>query len=62
MGWVVIKPARIGDERRQPGYELTEQDMVGRNIDAMERQNYIRWQDEARTSRRGRRNGDEHEQ
>ena len=49
MGLVVTEPVKIGDRVRMPGYELTEEDMVGRNISMMKRQGVVRFvEDQAR--------------
>ena len=58
MGLILTKPARIGEVRRQPGYELTEEDMYGRNLDQMERLNYLKWVDDP-PRRRTRRDEDD---
>lgn len=54
MPLIITEPLRIGDEIRQPGYELTDEDMVGRNIGAMKRQGQVKWVDAAPSGRRRR--------
>lgn len=51
MGLVLRRPARIGSKDRLPGYELSVEDMVGRNIAMMERQGLVTYVDEP--ARRG---------
>ena len=46
MGIIVVEPIKIGDEVRQPGYRLTENDMKGRNLGSMRRQGVIKHVDD----------------
>ncbi len=59
MGLILTKPAKVGDHHRPPGYELTEVDMHGRNIDAMERLGYIKWVDDPPRRQASRDKGDD---
>ena len=61
MGLVLTKPALIGERRRMPGYELTEEDMVGRNIAQMDRLGYVKYVDAPPSRRRSRRDGEDDE-
>jgi hypothetical protein len=58
MGLILTKPAKIGEHRRMPGYELTEEDMVGRNIAQMDRLGYVKYVDDPPARRRSRREDD----
>ena len=55
MGWKVIKPVKIGDEVRNSGYVLTDEDMRGRNVSLMERHKHIAYVDDERSGERPRR-------
>ena len=47
MPLIITEPIKIGEEKRQPGYVLTEEDMVGRNIGALKRRGIVKWVDDA---------------
>ena len=47
MPWVVIRPARIGDREREPGYVLSNDDLRGRDARLMEEvERTVRWVDD----------------
>lgn len=52
MGLIAVEPLRIGDRVVPPGYELTEEDMKGRNIPAMKRHGQVRYVDDNAPRRR----------
>ena len=54
MGIIAVVPLRIGDKVVSPGYELTPEDMVGRNVDMMKRHDHVKWVDDPAPRRRGR--------
>lgn len=46
MGLIVTSRVKIGEEFRNPGYRLTEEDMVGRNVEAMKRHGHVKFVDD----------------
>lgn len=48
MGLITTEPVKIGEDVRQPGYELTPEDMEGRNISMMKRQGVVKFVEDRR--------------
>lgn len=61
MPLIITEPCKIGDKVRDPGYELTKEDMVGRNIGAMKRHGQVKWIDGPSGGRGRRRQADDDE-
>lgn len=54
MPLVATQPLRLGNRICEPGYELTPDDLRGRNVDLMKRHGHVTWvaEDEKPTPRR----------
>jgi hypothetical protein len=58
MGLIATSRIKIDGSFRQPGYRLTEDDLAGRNVDAMKRHGQVKYVDDDEydaPKRRGRR-------
>lgn len=52
MPLIATQPIRIGSRLVDPGYELTADDLKGRNVDLMKRHGHVAWVDGPSESRK----------